>query len=75
MQLTIIRVCLRVDEGEYLLWGMNSDVRKTVGDNRSRETEKPVNQTGENRPIILHKKVQMRMGEVEREGKVLYETK
>ena len=54
---------------------MNGDVGKTVGDNRSRETEKRVNQTGENRPIILHKKVQMRMGEVEREGNILYETK
>ena len=31
---------LRVDEGECLLWGMNSDVEKTVGDNRGRETEK-----------------------------------
>ena len=40
MQLTIIRVHLRVDEGECLLWGMNSDVGKTVGDNRGRETEK-----------------------------------
>ena len=75
MKLTIIRVYLGVDEGEYLLWGMNSDVGKTVGDNRSRETEKRVNQTGENRPIIMHKKVQMRMGEVEREGNVLYEMK
>ena len=46
-----------------------------MGDIRSRETEKRVNQTGENRPIILHNKVQMRMGEVEREGKLLYETK
>ena len=44
-----------------------------MGDNRSRETEKRVIQTGENRPIILHKKVQMGMGEVERESNVLYE--
>ena len=40
MHFTIIRVYLRVDEGECLLWGMNSNVGKTVGDNRGRETEK-----------------------------------
>ena len=31
---------VRVDEGECLLWGMNSDVENIVGDNRGRETEK-----------------------------------
>ena len=31
--------------------------------------------TGDNKPIILRKKVQMGMGEVEREGNVLYGTK
>ena len=40
MQITIIRVYLRIDEGECLLWGMNRDVGNTVGDNRGRETEK-----------------------------------
>ena len=40
MQLTIIRVYLRVDEGQCLLWRMNSDVGKTAGDNRGRDTEK-----------------------------------
>ena len=36
----LFRSYLRVDEGECLLWGMNSDVGKTVGDNRGCETEK-----------------------------------
>ena len=47
MQLIIIRVYLRVDEGECLLWGINSDVGKTVGDNRGRETKKNKNEKRE----------------------------
>ena len=48
---------------------LNSVENQRMSDNRCRYG------TGENRPIILHKKIQMRMGEVEREGNVLYETK
>ena len=39
MQLTKIRVHQRADEWECLLWGINSRVRETVGDNRGGENK------------------------------------